>query len=46
VSAELPGSTHDTAAARIRQILAALDEAGLIALGDKGYRGYDETRNG
>jgi hypothetical protein len=38
-----PGSTHDTAAARIWQILAALDEAGLIALGDKGYHGYDET---
>jgi len=43
VSAELPGSTHDTAAARIWQILAALREAGLIALGDKGYHGYDET---
>jgi hypothetical protein len=44
VSGQLPGSTHDTAAARIWQILAALDEAGLIALGDKGYHGYDETR--
>jgi hypothetical protein len=41
VSGELPGSTHDTAAARIWQILAALEQAGLIALGDKGY---DETR--
>jgi hypothetical protein len=43
VSGELPGSTHDTAAARIWNILAALDEAGLIALGDKGYHGYDDT---
>jgi hypothetical protein len=24
-------------------VLAALREAGLIALGDKGYHGYDET---
>jgi len=44
MSGELPGSTHDTAAARIWNILAALEEAGLIALGDKGYHGYDETR--
>jgi hypothetical protein len=44
VSGELPGSTHDTAAARIWNILTALEEAGLIALGDKGYHGYDETR--
>jgi hypothetical protein len=44
VSGELPGSTHDSAAARIWNILAALEEAGLIALGDKGYHGYDETR--
>lgn len=43
VSGELPGSTHDTAAARIWMVLAALREAGLIALGDKGYHGYDET---
>jgi hypothetical protein len=43
VSGELRGSTHDTAAARIWNLLAALDEAGLIALGDKGYHGYDET---
>ncbi|XVS68218.1 transposase family protein [Actinosynnema sp. CA-299493] len=43
VSGQLPGSTHDTAAARIWQILAALREAGLIALGDKGYHGYDQT---
>jgi hypothetical protein len=43
VSGQLPGHTHDTAAARIWQILAALNEAGLIALGNKGYHGYDET---
>lgn len=43
VSGELPGSTHDTTAARIWNILAALEEAGLIALGDKGYHGYDDT---
>jgi DDE superfamily endonuclease/Helix-turn-helix of DDE superfamily endonuclease len=44
VSGPLPGSTHDTAAARIWNILAALREARLIALGDKGYHGYDQTR--
>ena len=43
MSGLLPGSTHDTAAARIWNILAALEEAGLIALGDKGYHGYDES---
>jgi hypothetical protein len=43
VSGQLPGSTHDTAAARIWQVLAALRDAGLIALGDKGYHGYDQT---
>jgi hypothetical protein len=43
VSGELPGSTHDTAAARIWNILAMLRDAGLIALGDKGYHGYDEA---
>jgi hypothetical protein len=42
VSGELPGRTHDTAAARIWDILAALRDAGLIALGDKGYHGYDQ----
>jgi len=31
VSGQLPGSTHDTAATRIWNILAVLDEAGLIA---------------
>ena len=44
VSGQLSGSTHDTAAARIWNILAALEQAGLIALGDKGYHGYDGTR--
>jgi hypothetical protein len=39
VSGELPGSTHDTAAARSWNILSTLEEAGLIALGDKGYHG-------
>jgi hypothetical protein len=43
VSGDLPGATHDTAAARIWNILAALRDAGLIALGDKGYHGYDPT---
>ncbi|MFD1044642.1 transposase family protein, partial [Kibdelosporangium lantanae] len=43
VSGDLPGSTHDTAAARIWAILAALRDAGLIALADKGYHGYDQT---
>jgi hypothetical protein len=42
VSGALPGSVHDTAAARIWQVLAALDEAGLVALGDKGYHGIGE----
>jgi hypothetical protein len=49
VSGDLPGSTHDTAAARIWTIGdaalrdAALRDAGLIALADKGYHGYDDT---
>jgi hypothetical protein len=43
VSGQLPGSTHDTVAARIWNILAALRDAGLTALGDKGYHGYDDT---
>jgi hypothetical protein len=36
VSGQLPGSTHDTAAARIWNIPAALREAGLIAFGRQG----------
>ncbi|GLZ40544.1 hypothetical protein Acsp05_41680 [Actinokineospora sp. NBRC 105648] len=43
VSGDLPGSTHDTAAARIFNILAALRDAGLIAVEDKGCHGYDQT---
>ncbi len=43
VSGDLPGSTHDTAAARIWNILAALRDAGLIALADKGSHRYDPT---
>jgi hypothetical protein len=43
VSGQLPGSTHDIAAARIWNILATLRDVGLIASGDKGYHGYDET---
>ncbi len=35
VSGQLLGSTHDTAAARIWNILAALQETGLTALGTR-----------
>ncbi|MFC3493973.1 transposase family protein [Glycomyces rhizosphaerae] len=41
LSAEAPGSTHDTKAARIWQIPRLLREYGLFALGDKGYDGLD-----
>jgi DDE superfamily endonuclease len=44
VSDELPGGTDDTAAVRIWNILAAFEQTGLIALGDKGYHGYGQTR--
>ncbi|WP_203963725.1 transposase family protein [Actinocatenispora thailandica] len=46
VSRPLPGSVHDTAAARIWNILPALHQAGLIALGDMGYHrtGPEVTR--
>lgn len=44
VSGQMPGSTHDAAAARIWNIPAALQEARLIALGDKGCHGYDQAR--
>jgi len=40
---QLPGSTHDTSAARVWNLLAALRDAGLIALGDTGHRSYDNT---
>lgn len=39
VSGALPGSVHDTRAARIWGILRALERAGLITLADKGYHG-------
>lgn len=42
---DLPGSTHDTTAARLRQTPAALTKAGLIAVADKGYQGLDPTGN-
>jgi len=45
ISGDLPGSTHDTTAARIWQIPAALANAGLIAMADKGYQGLDPTGN-
>lgn len=39
VSGGLPGSVHDITAARIWNVLAALRDAGLITLADKGYHG-------
>src|SRR3954451_9991583 len=39
VSGALPGSVHDTRAARIWGLLHALERAGLITLADKGYHG-------
>jgi hypothetical protein len=39
VSGALPGSVHDTRAARIWGILRALERARLIVLADKGYHG-------
>ena len=41
VSGAIRGSTHDTAAARIRQIPRLPREHGLFALSDKGYQGLD-----
>lgn len=46
VSGDLPGSTHDTTAARIWQILPTLNSAGLTGLADQGYQGLDETGTG
>src|SRR3954454_3375853 len=46
VSGELPGSTHDTAAARIWNILAALRDAGLIALGDRMKKAHSGAGSG
>ena len=45
VSGEFPGGMHDTAAARIWKSSRHSNRAGLIALGDKGYHGYDEAGN-
>jgi hypothetical protein len=42
VSGQLPGSAHDTAAARVWNILAALRDAGLIALATRAIT--DTTR--
>jgi len=39
VSGPLPGAVHDLTAARIWGIIAELAACGLVALGDKGYRG-------
>lgn len=39
VSGALPGSVHDTRAARIWGIIHALERAGWIVLADKGYHG-------
>lgn len=35
---------HDKRSGTIWNILAALKAAGIIALSDNGYHGYDETR--
>ena len=43
ISPDLPGSTHDTAAARIWMIHQHLDTAGMTALADKGYHGLHPT---
>lgn len=43
ISGAIRGSIHDTAAARIWLIPRLLREAGLFALGDKGYRGLDDA---
>jgi hypothetical protein len=39
VSGALPGSAHDTRAARIWSVLEELETAGLVTLADKGYQG-------
>ena len=43
ISGDLPRSTHSTTAARVWQIAAALANAGLIAMADKGYQGLAPT---
>lgn len=42
ISPAMRGAIHDTAAARIWMMASYLKEAGLVALGDKGYVGLDE----
>ncbi|MEV5703577.1 transposase family protein [Actinoallomurus sp. NPDC052274] len=42
VSGALPGSVHDTRAARIWGIVRALERAGWIVLADKGYHGASD----
>jgi hypothetical protein len=42
VSGAMRGSIHDTAAVRIRLLPGCIQESGLFALGDKGYRGLDD----
>ncbi len=44
VSGALPGAVHDLTAARIWGIICELAACGLVALGDKGYRGEDDIR--
>ncbi len=44
VSGPLPGAVHDLTAARIWGIIAELAACGLVALGDKGYRGEEHIR--
>jgi hypothetical protein len=44
VSGPLPGGVHDLTAARIWGIICELAACGLVALGDKGYRGEDDIR--
>ncbi|CAL9604896.1 IS5 family transposase ISAmi2 [Nocardiopsis dassonvillei] len=39
----LPGTVHDTRAARIWQIAERIEAAGFIGLGDKGYVGLAEV---
>ncbi|MFG1614022.1 transposase family protein [Nonomuraea wenchangensis] len=38
-SGALPGKAHDLSAARIRGVLPALEQAGIITLADKAYQG-------
>ena len=40
----LPGAMHDLTAVRIWGIIRELAASGLIAVGDKGYNGEEDTR--